>query len=137
MDGITATRLLHLNRYKGQSDCLPMYESDSCISSQKEFHSLLSCEKERADRNGHGFSMVAIEISDPDYIPSLAKYLLKRIRSSDEIGWFDRNTLGVFLFNATANGAWQFINSSKKMSGNCFPICKYSVYSYPNEWCSF
>ena len=107
------------------------------ICSQEEFHSILVREKARADRNGHGFSLVAVDVSSYADIASIAEELRQRIRTTDEIGWFDQNTLGVFLYNTAALGAWQFVNNSRKKANDAFPISKCSVYSYPNEWCAF
>jgi hypothetical protein len=137
MDGITANGLLHLSRITGLSKNLARQDSVADICSQEEFHSILVCEKARADRNGHGFSLVTIEVSNIDDTPSLTERLQHLIRTTDEIGWFDSNTLGVFLYNTPAFGAWQFVNNSKKKTGDVFPVTNCSVYSYPNEWCAF
>jgi hypothetical protein len=133
MDGIAVTRLLHLGRLKSHSDNPPMQNSVASIYSQKNFRLFLAREKARADRNGHGFSLVAIEISNLANIQTLVGRFQKLIRTTDEIGWFDHNTLGIFLYNTSAIGAWQFLNNTKKTDGDS--ISKYLVYSYPNEWC--
>jgi len=111
--------------------------SNDFFYSEEVFHSILVREKARADRNGHGFSLVALEVSQNEDISPLVKKMQKKIRTSDEIGWFDHNTLGILLYNTSANGAWQFVDKNKNKPGDIFSICKYSVYSYPNEWCSF
>ena len=137
MDGISIMRLLRLSRFTGLSKDLVGQDLVADICSQEEFHSILVREKARADRNGHGFSLVAIEASNMENSSSLTERLQQLIRTTDEIGWFDHNTLGVFLYNTSALGAWQFANNSRKKTGDCFSISKCSVYSYPNEWCGF
>jgi len=138
MNGIAAgTRLLNLSRLGVFLKKQTMQDSVVGICSEEEFHSILKREKARADRNGHGFSLVAIEVQSPDALPLLADHLLKRIRNTDEIGWFDGNILGVFLYNTSALGAWQFVNNSRKKTGEGFSMSNCSVYSYPNEWCGF
>jgi hypothetical protein len=137
MDGISITGLLHLSRFTGLSKDLVGQDLVADICSQEEFHSILVREKARADRNGHGFSLVAIEVSNMENNPSLTERLQQLIRTTDEIGWFDNNTLGVFLYNTNALGAWQFVNNSKKKTDDDFSISNCLVYSYPNEWCSF
>jgi hypothetical protein len=137
MDGITAIGLLHIGRITGLSKNLARQDSVADICSQEEFYSILVREKARADRNGHGFSLVTIEVSNIDDTPSLTERLQQLIRTTDEIGWFDSNTLGVFLYNTPAFGARKFINNSKKKRDDGFSISKCSVYSYPNEWCAF
>ena len=136
MDGISITGLLHLSRLTGLSKDLSSQDFVADICSQEEFHSILVREKARADRNGHGFSLVAIEISNLENIQTLTGRFQQLIRTTDEIGWFDHNTLGVFLYNTSALGAWQFVNNTKKTDDSFF-ISKCSVYSYPNEWCVF
>jgi len=137
MNGISITGLLQLSIFTGLSKDLAGQDLVADIFSQEEFHSILVREKARADRNGHGFSLVAIEVSNLEDNPSLTERFQQLIRTTDEIGWFDQNTLGVFLYNTSALVAWQFVNNSKKKTGDVFPITNCSVYSYPNEWCAF
>ena len=137
MDGISITGLLNLSRFTGLFKDLVGQDLVADICSQEEFHSILVREKARADRNGHGFSLVAIEVSNLDNTPSLTELFQQLIRTTDEIGWFDQNTLAVFLYNTSALGAWQFVNNSKKKTGDDFSISNCLVYSYPNEWCAF
>ena len=137
MDGISITGLLNLSRFTGLFKDLVGQDLVADICSQEEFHSILVREKARADRNGHGFSLVAIEVSNLDNTPFLTKHFHQLIRTTDEIGWFDQNTLAVFLYNTSALGAWQFVNNSKKKTGDDFSISNCLVYSYPNEWCAF
>jgi hypothetical protein len=137
MNGISITGLLQLSIFTGLSKDLAGQDLVADICSQEEFHSILVREKARADRNGHGFSLVAIETSNLEDSPSLTESFQQLIRTTDEIGWFDQNTLGIFLYNTSALGAWQFVNNSKKKTGDDFSISNCSVYSYPNEWCAF
>ena len=137
MNGISITGLLQLSIFTGLSKDLAGQDLVADICSQEEFHSILVREKARADRNGHGFSLVAIEASNLEDSPSLTESFQQLIRTTDEIGWFDQNTLGVFLYNTSALGAWQFVNNSKKKTGDIFSKTNCLVYSYPNEWCAF
>ena len=137
MDGITALGLLYIGRITGLSKNLARQDSFADICLQEEFHSILVCEKARADRNGHGFSLLTIEVSNIDDMPSLTERLQHLIRTTDEIGWFDNTTLGVLLYNTSALGAWQFVNKTRKKMHDGFSLSKCSVYSYPNEWCAF
>ena len=137
MNGISITGLLQLSIFTGLSKDLAGQDLVADICSQEEFHSILVREKARADRNGHGFSLVAIEISKTDDTSFLVDRFQQLIRTTDEIGWFDSNTLGVFLYNTPACGARQFVNNSKKKTGDDFSVSNCLVYSYPNEWCSF
>jgi len=131
------TKFLNLRRFTNLFARSEMQCSIAGFYSQDEFQAILTREKARADRNGHGFSLVAIEVSRKEDASSLVKYFQNKIRSSDEIGWFDHNTLGILLYNTSANGAWQFVNKNRKRQDDFFSMYKYSVYSYPNEWCVF
>ena len=131
------TKLLNVRRLRNLFARKEMQFSDVVFSSREEFQAILTREKARADRNGHGFSLVAIEVSRKVDAFSLIKYFQNKIRRSDEIGWFDNKTLGILLYNTSANGAWQFVNKNSKSPADFFSMFKYSVYSYPNEWCDF
>ena len=130
-------RNLNLGRPIELSVDFPVQNTQTEIYSQEEFHTILAREKARADRTGHGFSVVAIEVFSLHDITSFVKYLQQRIRASDDIGWFDDNKLGIFLFNTSALGASQFVNKCRENKGDDFSTFRSSVYSYPNEWCDF
>ena len=130
-------RNLNLGRPIDLSVDFPVQNTQTEIYSQEEFHTILAREKARADRTGHGFSVVAIEVFSLHDITSFVKHLQQRIRASDDIGWFDDNKLGIFLFNTSALGASQFVNKCRENKGDDFSTFISSVYSYPNEWCDF
>jgi hypothetical protein len=136
MDAISAIRVFNAGRYQFFLEEQTEENSVVEICSKEEFHDILVREKARADRNGHGFSLVTYEVPDVKVSPSLVAQLKQRIRTTDEIGWFDHNTLGVFLYNTPAMGAWQFVNNSSEKRDDLFSARKCSVYSYPNEWCT-
>ena len=127
----------NLNRKRFFHEELTEENSVTGICSQEEFHAILIREKARADRNGHGFSLVAFELSEFEDTSNLVAQVKQRIRTTDEIGWFDHHTLGVFLYNTPAMGAWQFVNNSSGNKDDLFSTYKCNVYSYPNEWCNF
>lgn len=137
MNGIAATKLLNFSRPRTLSVESAVVNPHDGICSREEFHAILEREKARADRNGHGFSLVTLEVSGLGDVFCLTEYLRHRIRTTDEIGWFNGNTLGVFLYNTSALGAGQFMNKSRQERGVDFSLCKATVYCYPIEWCSF
>ena len=137
METVSAVNLFNLNKSACLSEDLEMEKAVVDICSKEEFHAILVREKARADRNGHGFSLVAVDISNHENVSSLQKEFKQRIRTTDEIGWFDQNVLGVFLYNTAALGAWQFVNKGEKKTSDRLSTLKCSVYSYPNDWCNF
>jgi hypothetical protein len=130
-------RNLNLDRLIDLSVDFPVQNTLTDIYSQEEFHSILVREKARADRTGQGFSVVTIEVFSLHAVTSFVNHLQQRFRASDDIGWFDGNKLGVFLFNTAALGASQFVNKCRENMGDGFSSFKCSIYSYPNEWCDF
>jgi len=137
VDGISLPKsVLDFSRHEELCLDLPVKNSFAEIYTHEEFHSTLVREKARADRHGHGFSLVAIEVSGLDDINSFTKNLQKLVRASDDIGWFDHKVLGVYLFNTSAKGAWKFVDKCRRTMGVGFSTFNCSVYCYPNEWCN-
>ena len=134
MNSIAAMRLPYLSNRADIFAGLEMQNVGVEVATLEDFHAILVREKARADRNGHGFSLVVYAALDQMDIPSFVDQVKQRLRTTDEIGWFDHNTLGVFLYNTPARGAWQFVNNSSEKKEDQFSTCKCSVYSYPNEW---
>jgi len=137
MDTISAIKLFNWDRLSFFLQEQAEENSIVEICSQEEFHDILAREKARADRNGHGFSLVTFERQEFEDISSFVEQIKHRIRTTDEIGWFDHNTLGVFLYNTPALGAWKFVNNSSEKKDGWHSSYRCSVYSYPNEWCTF
>ena len=137
MNAISAIRLLNVSRHNFFPEEQVEENLTFEVYSKEEFHAILNCEKARADRNGHGFSIVSFESQDIEDIPSFIAHIKQRIRTTDEIGWFDHNTLGVFLYNTPARGAWQFVEKNSEKMDDQFYACRCSVFSYPNQWCAF
>lgn len=137
MNAISAIRLQDVSSHNFFLEEQVEENSVAEICSKEEFYAILICEKARADRNGHGFSLVVFGSQDIEDIPSFITQIKQRIRTTDEIGWFDHNTLGVFLYNTPAVGAWQFVKKNNEKMDDRISACRCSVYSYPNEWCTF
>ncbi len=107
------------------------------IYTEEEFHAFLSRERFRVTRNSHIFSIAYFQIKENNDIRStnlFIKLLKKKIRGTDELGWFDGKAIGVFLYNTTKEGASLFVekvNADSTMQHN-FQYSK--VYIYPSEW---
>ncbi|HNY26380.1 MAG TPA: sugar transferase [Candidatus Sumerlaeota bacterium] len=107
------------------------------LHSPKTFQSLLAKECARADRNGHGFSVVDFNLEhradDRKFLEHFVSILMERTRMTDEIGWLDTQNLGLMLFNAEAQQADGF--ARKILSTDIQGISlTYNVYSYPKGW---
>ncbi len=107
------------------------------ICSSEHFRVIIERERSRADRDGHGFSLVVFDIeSTANSIPAgyIAQVVIsRRLRPTDEIGWFDKRNIGVLLYNTSVEGAWSFSNYVREIiaAKGTPPDC--SVYAYPSD----
>lgn len=83
---------------------------------QDELARLLFRERERADRNSHAFSMVVFDVGDMKVAEFrlFVGVLMKRRRSTDEIGWFESDQLGVVLAESSGMGANKYLNDLRR-----------------------
>lgn len=118
---------LHVSRSKRISE-------DVKIKPAAAFHAILAKERARVDRNSHVFSLVSFEVeqldSGRDATGCFISQIKKQIRITDDIGWLDKHTIGVLLFNSLEKEARCFIekikqNCSQKVLGN------FSISTYP------
>jgi lipopolysaccharide/colanic/teichoic acid biosynthesis glycosyltransferase len=95
-------------------------------------------ESARADRNGGEFALVLFRVRNRDRkslsTVRLAKTVLKRIRATDDIGWYDEDHLGVLLPDTSATGAWRFAEAVSGMAKRPSPRPLITVYCYPTKW---
>ncbi len=58
-------------------------------------------------------------------------------RNTDDIGWHDKNTIGIIMHNTTSNSAWFSANSLVKecatLELDCKDILRFKIYSNPND----
>src|SRR5271155_5015440 len=117
------------------------------MSWKRSYRSLLSPEQmaiavqretSRADRNGGEFALALFRVRNNDRSSlstvRLAKTILKRVRATDDVGWFDDQFLAALLPDTSPDGAWRFAEQVLNLvSGRApRPLCK--VYSYPATW---
>ena len=65
----------------------------------------------------------------------LARIALERSRVTDDVGWFDKNTIGALLPETSTQGAWvyaQGVADVVQAKLGVFPEIK--VYAYPTNW---
>lgn len=106
------------------------------LSSPHEFARVLERERARADRNGHGFSLVTFDGGGRrrGFEGQLKQALRGRLRLTDQLGWFDGQRIGVLLFNTGREDAWDYANRVREAMtvGEHGPLC--SVHTYPTWW---
>jgi hypothetical protein len=104
---------------------------------EKEFHALIEHERRRSDRTGARFSIIVFDISDSDTdmkrVDNLPSLLVDSVRSTDAVGLFGKNQVGVLLTDTPVEGAYEFIKKiSKRLEGKSH-ISHHKVYSYPSQ----
>lgn len=105
-----------------------------------EFHSLLTRERSRADRNGNVFSLIIFRMAHLPPGISVQRLLLmslgSRLRATDEFGWFDDRHIGAIIPYASGQSARRIAeNICHDMS---LPANKetFIIYTYPENWFS-
>lgn len=107
-----------------------------CLNSRQDFSLILERERARADRNGHGFSLVTFDVGDGHarHAGLVQQVLANRIRLTDELGWYDDRRIGVLLFNTPGEGAWNYANRVREALSPAARDPEFSVYTYPANW---
>jgi hypothetical protein len=106
----------------------------SPIYSAKEFKRLVDRERERADRSGQVFSIVTFDLENYEIDKDKTRFterIIGRVRSTDDVGWFDDDHLGILLFNTNLASAKRFADRFLISLPPDFPKLKYHVHSYP------
>jgi lipopolysaccharide/colanic/teichoic acid biosynthesis glycosyltransferase len=108
------------------------------IHSLHSFEALLSRERARSDRTGSEFSLVVFPLDQMQRLERSLRVLQAafrmRIRSIDEVGWFQDHTLGVLLPSTGITGARIFASDIiQRVNGYAGPL-SYRVFSYPGFW---
>ncbi len=104
-----------------------------------DFYEVLERERARADRSNQRLSLLVFELGLPDIegdiVRHLVSVLVSRLRISDEIGWFDRQCIGIILPYTSAEGAWKLAEEvCQGFNGNGRALSSFcSVYTYPFE----
>lgn len=108
------------------------------ILSIEQFQAVVKHERARSERDGSEFSLVVFEIAEFEkYEFTLTQYmcaLRQRVRTIDEVGWFDDRLLGVLLPCTNHEGAWTFAIDFGRDVLSAQRVPPFSVYSYPNQW---
>jgi lipopolysaccharide/colanic/teichoic acid biosynthesis glycosyltransferase/GGDEF domain-containing protein len=109
----------------------------SGVYSEKKFHAILKNMRDRADRSGQPFSLVTFEVGRVEINRKIHKHLLKylssRLRSTDEVGWFNEQQIGVILRNASTDSALKIAQLiSTQVTSTTHPL-ESKVYTYPPD----
>lgn len=107
------------------------------IHSAERFRVVLERERARADRNGHQFSIVAFDIGQPEMdrtsVEHFVSVLLKRIRFTDELGWFDSHRIAALLPETKPAGAKNLAEDVCQIFTVPTSPPKYTIHTYPSN----
>jgi lipopolysaccharide/colanic/teichoic acid biosynthesis glycosyltransferase len=105
------------------------------IYSVEEFQKWILYERERSDRKKSIFSLVIYSLCGADKKRNISREcveLLKdNIRSTDHIGWYENNKIGVLLPETDKSGAVIF---AKNMTVQNSSLQAEHIYTYPDYW---
>src|SRR5262245_56670801 len=117
---------------------LPLKRTVQSMLTSDQMNIAIQRESARADRSGGEFALVLFRIRNRDRTTlatmRLAKTLLKRIRATDDIGWYDDDHVGVLLPDTSATGAWRFADAVCGLASGRTHRPLVSVYCYPTKW---
>jgi lipopolysaccharide/colanic/teichoic acid biosynthesis glycosyltransferase len=102
------------------------------------FQALLRHERSRSDRDGSEFSLVVFDVTGMQpgdrRIHQIARTIHEKMRSIDEVGWLDRQSIGVLLPVTSAEGGQGFAHRLSESIPVPPPPVLWTVYTYPEHW---
>ena len=104
--------------------------SSTSLHSVRVFHGIVERERQRVDRNRGCSSLAVFEPWEPPRRAangSLEPYLQKKLRTTDQTGWFDERRIGVLLSDTSAQGAERFV---ERVTGPKAALSLYRVTTY-------
>jgi len=112
----------------------------SSIQPQELFRTSILRERRRVDRNQRMLSLLLFNIGDPEANSVAEQYLAhilaNRIRSTDEVGWFESKHIGVILPYTSRGGTHKLADDICKAITSKASPPEYIVYTYPSNWFS-
>ena len=106
--------------------------------SLEETKRLLENERALADRYEYEFSLVAFELIEgalqEEVAALLRKIFLKRLRSTDKVGWIDKSKIGVILPYASAEVAQRLAEEIVNSVAASTDALEFKIYCYPSHW---
>ena len=117
---------------------VPLKRTVRTLLSPEQLNHAMMRESARVDRKGSGgLSMILFRIpaSERNTLSAvrLARAILKRIRVTDDLGWFDDEHMGLLLPETPPAGAWRLAQEVCAIVAQrgSLPLC--SMYTYPAE----
>jgi hypothetical protein len=112
------------------------FRSLRSVLSREQLSVAIERERARADRKGTALTLVLFELPERGRNRSagrrLMRTLIRRMRVTDDIGWYDRRHVGVLLSDTPVIGAWQFVRHVLEKLSSRGTEVKCRLYAYPD-----
>jgi hypothetical protein len=111
--------------------------TSSICCSESEFREKLKIERSRTHRNSHEFSLILLKLEplqlSQKKINMMLENIQSRIRDIDNIGWYDKQNIGIILPYTSAQGAKGFAKNIIHSLNDLKQDTEYTLYTYPPE----
>ncbi len=108
------------------------------IYTQEQSDNAIHRERCRADRTGQQFALVLFRIprsiGPSKSLLRLARNVLTRSRGTDEVGWYDADTVCALLPDTAADGAHRFADNVAAAFRDAAQRPQVTIYTYPGSW---
>jgi lipopolysaccharide/colanic/teichoic acid biosynthesis glycosyltransferase len=102
------------------------------------FQALLRHERSRSDRDGSEFSLVVLNVTEMNPgdrgIHQIVRTIQEKMRSIDEVGWLDAQSIGILLPVTKAAGGHGFAHRLSEAIPTPPSPVPWTVYTYPQHW---
>jgi len=106
------------------------------IYSKKVFYKIIERERARSDRTGSDFSIIILKLPRKAdiSIDTISHNIIGKIHCYDDIGWFDKKTIGILSPHTPYEEATKLaIDISSSITRGSLK-CGYTVLTYPFHW---
>lgn len=103
----------------------------------KHLNAIIRRERARADRLNNQFSLVMfrlVPLAGRWATLRLSRIVLNEVRTTDEVGQYDRHTVCAILPETTPEGAWKLIDRVRTEAAKRKMTVEPVVYTYPSSW---
>jgi lipopolysaccharide/colanic/teichoic acid biosynthesis glycosyltransferase len=106
------------------------------LYTRRQLEAVLHRERARADRNNSEFSLVLFRVraDETRLTLRLARLMLRRSRTIDELGWFDETCIAALLPYTNAEGARAFSENVLQQAQEQLIPAMCRIYTYPSAW---
>jgi PleD family two-component response regulator len=104
------------------------------ISSVADFRRIIGSERARADRANYHFSLILLDLKFSNDNHKTNKILLQKIisraRKIDQLGWYDKQRIGILLPYTSEQGAQKFAENLCELFEPPTAQCVFKLYTY-------